>query len=264
MAMRISHEAAMHEHSSFLSLTLRDEDLADGLSVRVLQLFHKRLRKLVGQYRHFSIGEYGEKKDRPHYHAIVFGYAFPDRTFWGLSKKGYRMYRSATLEKAWTLGHSTIQDLTPAAAQYVAHYSVKKLSGEQRARYNGRKPEFAIMSSKPGIGGTWIDKFASSVFPRDFVVKADGKRAKVPRYYLLRQPEAMQAIVKADRQAAAARAVELLHQHIYADNPRESLQRASDYHTEIASRREFARHAIRTTNKQRPLENETPRLRHPR
>jgi len=65
--------------------------------------------------------------------------------------------------------------------------------------YGERTPEFAIMSRRPGIGRGWIDQFATSVFPRDFVVTKNGARVAVPRYYLEAQKEALRKKVKANR-----------------------------------------------------------------
>ena len=45
-----------------------------------------------------------------------------------------------------------------------------------------RKPEFQIMSLKPGIGYEWFKKYHSDVFPSDFVV-FEGKKYLVPDYY---------------------------------------------------------------------------------
>ena len=38
------------------------------------------------------------------------------------------------------------------------------------------------MSLKPGIGASWMEKYADEVYPRDYVV-VNGKKAKPPRYY---------------------------------------------------------------------------------
>lgn len=261
-AMRLMHEGQMHEYSSFVTLTFDNDSCPRSLSVRDVQLFHKRLRKLVPRYRHFTCGEYGGGYGRPHYHAILFGLRFPDRFLWKLSKRNQPLYRSPTLEKAWTFGFSSIGDVTPAAAQYVAQYTTKKLGGDRRAEYEGRKPEFAVSSRRPyGIGGSWIDQFASSVFPRDFVVVAGGKRAKVPRYYFERQPEAVQALVKQERQEAALAARSALHEKLFHEDPREYHRRVMQYHAEKAARRAALEHKTKTTNLERDYEHAAARLR---
>lgn len=45
-----------------------------------------------------------------------------------------------------------------------------------------RRPEYAAMSLKPGIGAGWFEKYARDVFPHDFVVQ-DGVKRQVPKYY---------------------------------------------------------------------------------
>ena len=50
----------------------------------------KRLRKKLHplKIRFFHCGEYGDKTRRPHYHALIFGYSFPDRKLFKKSKSG--------------------------------------------------------------------------------------------------------------------------------------------------------------------------------
>ena len=49
----------------------------------VMQRFMKRLRMKIGvPVRYLLCGEYGEKRGRPHFHILLFGYAFPDRRPW--------------------------------------------------------------------------------------------------------------------------------------------------------------------------------------
>ena len=82
-AVRCVHESSLHRFSSFITLTYNDEHLPSDRSLNVehFQRFMKRLRKHLEplKIRFFHCGEYGDKFRRPHYHAIVFGYDFPDR-----------------------------------------------------------------------------------------------------------------------------------------------------------------------------------------
>lgn len=195
-ATRITHEAQQHEESSFLTLTFAPEHLPSDGSVRTrdVQLFMKRLRKDVGiKVRFFACGEYGGKGDRPHYHILIFGYGFPDKTLWRRSPTGHLLYRSALLEKLWPFGHSEIGTVTTQTAAYVSRYILKKVNGDLALEHYRRtnpetgevwqiSPEFITMSRKPGIGSTWFEEFSSDAFPSDFVV-IDGARRPVPRYY---------------------------------------------------------------------------------
>lgn len=193
---RLAHEASRHEFNSFLTLTFNDEHMPSDWSVRVrdVQLFMKRLRKAIGtRLRFFACGEYGDQSKRPHYHLVLFGYDFPDKTPWRRSSSGFVLYRSAKLEKLWTYGHSEIGSVTPQSAGYVARYVTKKQTGEAAADAYTRWhpvtdfpwsvcPEFLVMSTRPGIGADWYAEFSDDCFPSDFVI-VDGQRKPIPRYY---------------------------------------------------------------------------------
>lgn len=196
-AVRCLHEGQMHECSSFVTLTFDDENLPwdCSISTRDLQTFMKRIRKAFGPgVRFFACGEYGETNWRPHYHLILFGIDFAeDRYPWRMSPSGHQLYRSPKLEKLWPFGHSEIGDVTKDSVEYVARYVFKKVTGESALSHYERvhpltgeicrvKPEFVVMSRRPGIGATWYDRFSSDVFPSDFVI-VDGSKATIPRFY---------------------------------------------------------------------------------
>lgn len=187
----------MHDENSFLRLSYADEHLPqDGsICIRDLQLFMKRLRKHIApvKVRYYACGEYGDKTWRPHYHVVLFGYAFPDKYPWARSKAGYDLFRSPTLEKLWPFGQSTIGTVTAESGGYVARYAMKKVGGVPAQDHYLRPhpvtgelfqvmPEFALMSSRPGIGGGWFEKFAADVFPSDFLV-LNGSKVPVPSYF---------------------------------------------------------------------------------
>lgn len=195
--VRIEHEASLHECSSFLTLTYRDEDLPDDYSVAVrpVQLFLKRLRKRVEpeRVRFYACGEYGDRDNRPHYHLILFGFDFPDKAIWRRAPSGAYTYRSAVLESLWPFGHAEIGSVTKQSGAYVARYCLKKVSGPPSLDHYRRihpgtgelvsvRPEFAVMSTRPGIGFGWFSRFESDAFPSGFVV-IDGEKLPVPRYY---------------------------------------------------------------------------------
>ena len=84
-AMRCVHEASMHEDNCFITLTFDDDHLGDGsLKVSDFQNFMKRLRQAIApkKVRFFHCGEYGAKLSRPHHHACLFGFDFPDKVLW--------------------------------------------------------------------------------------------------------------------------------------------------------------------------------------
>jgi len=190
------HEASLCEAASFVTLTYDQEHLPYGADLVYphFQGFMKRLRARLGtRVRFFMCGEYGERLHRPHYHAILFGVAFGDRTPWRKSSAGFQLYRSSFLESLWTFGGAEIGDVSLESAAYVARYCMKKITGEAAQSHYLRlvsdtgelinvTPEFARMSLKPGIGSAWLDKYQGDVFPQDEVIM-DGRAHKPPRYY---------------------------------------------------------------------------------
>lgn len=194
-AVRAMHEAKMHDHSCFVTLTYDPENIPLGgtLDRKAFPSFVKRLRKKVADrnlkegkavdyLRYFHAGEYGKDTRRPHYHALIFGYDFPDKTKWS-ERSGNAVFRSVELEETWGLGFCEIGSLTFQSAQYVAKYIVDKKNGTWAEEYyQGREPEFATMSRRPGIGRTWYDKWKDDVYPSDQVV-IDGRVSKPPAYY---------------------------------------------------------------------------------
>lgn len=187
-AVRCIHEAQMHESNSFITLTYDNEHLPSNGSLvpEHFTLFMKRFRKELSHdeilIRYFMCGEYGSLYVRPHYHAIIFGYSFPDRTHWQ-TNKGITLCRSGLLERLWPYGFSTVGDCTFESAAYVARYILKKVTGDKAdEHYGDRIPEYVRMSRRPGIAADWIKKYHTDVFPADYLV-VRGHKCRPPRYY---------------------------------------------------------------------------------
>lgn len=196
-AIRCMHEASLHESNSFITLTYNPANLPkDGsLNTKVFQDFMKRLRSRLDvngiKIRFFMCGEYGDKYGRPHYHACIFGYDFPDKVF--LKKRnGYPLFRSPLLEECWTEGYSSVGTLTFESAAYVARYVTVKAYGEKAferyaivnedGTFSMKKAEYCTMSLRPGIASDWFDKFSSDVYPNDAVI-SQGQAQRPPKYY---------------------------------------------------------------------------------
>lgn len=189
-AIRCMHEASLYQDNVFITLTYAPKYVpADGsLDLTHWQKFMKRLRKRFGRgIRFYMCGEYGEKLQRPHYHALLFNFDFPDKEYFS-SSNGHKLFTSKILDEIWGMGHCLIGSVTFESAAYVARYVMKKQFGRSAARYycdpDGvlRTPEFNTMSRRPGIGADWFKKYQSDVFPHDRVIK-DGFPLKPPRYY---------------------------------------------------------------------------------
>lgn len=224
-AVRCMHEAALYApNNAFITLTYDDDHIPyrNALDYRVFQLFLKRLRKEVLPFkiRFYMCGEYGPDNGRPHYHAIIFNYGFlGDRTYWSKTPCGERIYRSAQLESLWPYGFASVGNVTFESAAYIARYCVEKVTGQFAQAHYARvdaegayvlPAEFNHMSTRPGIGASWLEKYRSDVYPMDHVI-VNGRECKPPRYYdklLRRMNPAMLDAVREEREYQASMRVE--------------------------------------------------------
>lgn len=198
-AMRIMLEASLYENNCFITLTYDDENLPDPptLVLDDWQRFMKRLRKEYGNgIRFYHCGEYGEKNGRPHYHAVLLNFDFPDKQPLQLLDYGSetkKLYKSDSLERLWSKGHTSIGSVTFQSAAYVARYVVKKITGAMADEHYQRidyltgevvhlKPEYSTMSRRPGIGKPWFDRYGSDVYPSDYLV-VNGAKVKPPKFF---------------------------------------------------------------------------------
>lgn len=149
---RIMLESLKHSSSSFVTLTYNDDNLPDGGTLvpddpkKWLKRFRRAIEPL--QVRYYLVGEYGDRTERPHYHLALFGAGqeFTD-----------------IIEKTWKKGHVMVGTLTKDSASYIAGYVTKKMTKKDDPRLNGRYPEFARMSLKPGIGATAMRDVADAL-----------------------------------------------------------------------------------------------------
>lgn len=196
-ALRCLHEASLYEKNCFITLTFDDKHLDPGNSLvkKDFVNFMKRLRDKYGSgIRFFHCGEYGTLRERPHHHACLFNFDFPDKELWSI-RQGVSLYRSASLEELWHhQGFCTVGDVTFESAAYVARYILKKINGEMAREHYAvwdedgsylcqKEPEYITMSRRPGIAHDWFEKYSSDVFPHDYCVVKNGLKCKPPRYY---------------------------------------------------------------------------------
>jgi len=182
----------MYEKNCFITLTYDNENLPQGetLVKRHWQLFMKSLRKEFGEgIRFFHCGEYGDEKERPHYHACLFNHDFPDKELWQV-KNGNNLYTSEKLNKIWGKGYCIIGEVTFESAAYCARYIMKKITGEPaKEHYKGRLPEYILMSrgsqklKTGGIGKKWFDKYKNDIYNYDMLVIRDGIKCRPNKYY---------------------------------------------------------------------------------
>lgn len=193
-AVRIVHEAQMHDESAFLTLTYADEHLPPYNSLRYddTTKFWKRVRKALWKkerikLRYYMVGEYGDKHLRPHYHACVFGYAFTKNRI--VVREGAQpLWTTVELERAWGLGNVRVGELSFASAAYTASYVLKKLrSKQQYVRVDEQTGELmrleqprAFMSRN--LAKAWWEANRHYVSAHDMVV-INGSPQKPPKAY---------------------------------------------------------------------------------
>lgn len=170
-AHRIIMESYCHTENSFLTLTYANDRLpmmyvsgcqepVSTLAAVHLQRFLKRLRKAVAplRFRFFGVGEYGDVTWRPHYHLILFGMPTCRR---GLTRRDAITKEPQAFDccdvcrlvhEKWGYGHVYLGAVNKDTAEYVAKYTIKKLTSGDDDRLGGRNPEFSRMSNRRGIG----------------------------------------------------------------------------------------------------------------
>jgi len=199
--------------STFITLTYDQKHIPidNSLVPEHLQKFIKKLRRRIepNKIRYYGSGEYGSKcpkheiKDcptcgsvqRPHYHAIILGWAFPDRVLIG-HREGLPIYESDQLRKTWGKGNHEIGSVTFESSAYVARYVMKKQTGRPvdeghyttycplRDKWFDVLPEFATMSTRPGIGMPWLGFYWDEVYENDEMpIPGRGLYGTPPKYF---------------------------------------------------------------------------------
>ena len=198
-AVRCVHEAQLRDENSFITLTYSPENLPSDQSVNREHWldFMKRLRKRTGQrIRYKMCAEYGTDQDptttrtigRPHYHALLFGYDFPDK-----EHMSETLFGSKELDDVWGLGHTSVGQVTFQSAAYVARYTMKKVNGDQAddhyqvvdertGEVTNLRPEFTGGSNRPGIGHDWFMKYRTDL-DKGFIT-LNGVKMGIPKYYI--------------------------------------------------------------------------------
>lgn len=202
-ATRCVHEARNWKTSSFITLTYSKTPKNNSLDPEDTRNFIRRLRSKIGKdFKYFLCGEYGDQNDRPHYHAIIFGYDFgytkrhlPQNPL-SLPKQlkqtetkvlsplnGTDALSCPQLDNIWGLGHTSVGALTFDSAAYVAQYSMKKVNGPNaKSHYGNRLPEFMRCSQK-SIGREYATEYANEIILHNSVI-SNGQKQPIPSYYL--------------------------------------------------------------------------------
>lgn len=243
---RCMHEASTHAQNAFITLTYAPEHLPpDGkLDYKDYQDFMKRLRKVAGpDIGFFMCGEYGEQTQRPHYHACIFGYDFPDKIPDRQNEHGDQCWTSEMLDKIWGKGKTELGSVTQKSAGYVARYILKKQSPES--------PQgFQKMSRKNAIGKNYIAQWFKDLFiyARGSVILSDGTKTKIPRYYEKwlknNEPEIWKdyvTLTKPNNTARLTQKAETEHEIYLAERAKRKLNGHS-YKSPLARKRDILKH----------------------
>lgn len=225
-AMQCEHEKSLHERNTVVTLTYPEEFLPANGSLVVTntkegivghaetfikdlraheQYRAKKERRPERRFKTYGCGEYGEKRGRPHYHIILFGYDFEDKQLDRHVSGEYNYYTSDILERLWGREskeheeqYSTqIMDLTWESAAYVARYITKKLNVSEaspehikqlaKMKYEGRLPEQTVCMTQKGLGKEWYNEWKEEMYAGDRVYRnsKDGRRIPMqpPKYY---------------------------------------------------------------------------------
>lgn len=175
------------------TLTYDDDHLPPdvGLSSLDLKRFHWRANDMFGGgLKYASAGEYGERRLRPHYHAIFVNRVFDDLRYEGKSRSGFPLYESETLRKLWPFGRAIVSEFHVDVAMYVAGYALKKINGPQAEEHYERQDKFGelhvvsreFFRQSQNMGRRFFDKFWEETYVHDARL-VNGRKVGVPRRY---------------------------------------------------------------------------------
>lgn len=165
-------EAYQYKENAFVTLTYADDNQVNLDPTHTTE-FLKRLRKSIEPHRirYFYVGEYGDERGRPHYHFALFNFPTCARGQTRQPRKDQQMHCCKVcneMSRLWTHGRIECARLEPASARYIAGYVTKKMTDPHHPLLEGRFPEFARMSRRPGIGATAIPEIASTLMENNY------------------------------------------------------------------------------------------------
>jgi len=191
---RLQEETKVSSSVSFLTLTYDDENLPkteNGFATirkKDFQSWMKRFRqecprsKNNTRIKYYAVGEYGEKNDRPHYHAVLFNVP---HSIIRNPQKVVDTWKQGIIELEYPRNNAK-------TTNYVTGY-ITKSTFERRDHYDlntglitedDRVKDFSLMSK--GMGINYLTPKMINYF-RDrqifVIVREDGELISMPRYY---------------------------------------------------------------------------------
>lgn len=221
-SLRAYNEMKLHKDNCFITLTYNNDNVLvrkdplclASLRYKHFQNFIKRLRKRFpdDKFQYLVSGEYGLKDGRSHWHAIIFGFDFPDKELVYVSK-GYNHYSSQILNECWSIynkkeniyepiGFTDLCNVDYDCCNYVAQYVLKKLPVDQKGVTVGSYldsngdlqnieltdvcPPMVRSSRNPAIGLNYYKKYGEQAVELGYqgiVNKGEVKKIRTPEYY---------------------------------------------------------------------------------
>jgi hypothetical protein len=160
--------------------TLRKEDITK---------FKKRLRKFIKgkKIKTMECGEYGEKKGRPHYHMIIWGYKPKDLKKLKMNENKDWLYTSKEIEKIWGKGFIICGKIEAKTISYVARYTRKKIEEKRKIEDDEKENPYFNMSRHEGIGLKYWIKNKEKLKKQKNMIIHNGQKAiavKLPKIYI--------------------------------------------------------------------------------
>lgn len=195
MSVMAQQQALSHNKGcSFLTLTYSDDFVrrsVDPYGNEVLtlrssdcEMFHKRVRDWLkrkypslSNYQHLTIGEYGDRFDRPHIHALIFGVdadlmATASRCCW--TEKSNKV--------KYPIGIVDCGSLVPGGIRYVVDYVVKQQTGVLAEQlYDAINIERPFLRHSTNLGTEFFFRHFS--FDENFCYFKRGKSVPLPSYF---------------------------------------------------------------------------------
>lgn len=184
--MRVEHDLYTKDFKGmFITLTFSDEgfqklkeenpDRVDNSVYKSdLQKYFKRLRKEIAprKIKYIACGEYGEEKNRAHYHAIILGLDYTD------------IMDHQRVHDNWSYGGANVGTANAYSIRYVIDYIQKTYIGRNRELtekyYYPRNPPFQLQSTK--IGVEYFMENIDTLISTGKILHR-GKEMAMPRYY---------------------------------------------------------------------------------
>lgn len=181
---------AINEETGEVVETLKPEDVDTFLdSLRT----HWRRNYQWEGIRKFEAGEYGTKRERPHYHILLFNFKVFDKKLGWINKKGNPQYVSDEITKLWGKGLCTLEPVNYETCEYVARYLLKKQKADDEV-YEGRVREYTKQSTRPGIGKLFFENRKEDIYETQKIwipTQKKVKQVRPPKYFdnLLKQQD---------------------------------------------------------------------------